>query len=99
MNGLLYASLHILPDTDIVIGALVPHTVRVGHHGHDLTIAGHPDDLTRLAVALLAAATPQGDGVEWHADCLRCAALRGDPHPGLSTWVDAVNRHLTGEPA
>lgn len=61
MNGLLYASLHILPDTDIVIGALVPHTVRVGHHGHDLTIAGHPDDLTRLAVALLAAANPQGD--------------------------------------
>lgn len=60
MNGLLYASIHVLPDTDIVVSD-EHRNVRVGHYGHDLTIAGHPDDLTRLAVALLAAATPQGD--------------------------------------
>jgi hypothetical protein len=60
VNGLLYASMHVLADTDITVNRDYG-TVRVGRYGHDLTLFGDPDDLTRLAVALLAAATSQGD--------------------------------------
>jgi hypothetical protein len=60
VNGLLYASLHVLADTDITVDSEYG-SVRVGRYGHDLTLFGDPDDLTRLAVALLAAATPRED--------------------------------------
>lgn len=33
----------------------------------------------------------------WVDGCEKCARLRGDPQPGLFTWIETVAEHFDGD--